>query len=71
MDQTLNANVANCLQTANHFGFTRVHNVCSGTITDVPWGTADIALGIVGGAFILSMVLIFAAMFFVIVRESW
>lgn len=46
MEQTINANIAACMQSANHFGFTRVHNVCTGNIRDVPWGSIDWALGL-------------------------
>lgn len=37
----VNANVSNCLRTAVDIGFYRVHNVCTGEITAVPWGAVD------------------------------
>jgi hypothetical protein len=27
-----------CLRSVSHIGYERVHNVCSNTVTDVPWG---------------------------------
>lgn len=36
-----NVNLAQCLVNATHWGFTRVHNVCSGVVHDVPWGAMD------------------------------
>lgn len=41
MDGTLNLNQAECLRDVVQLGFTQVHNVCAGTITNVPWGMAD------------------------------
>lgn len=38
---TLNENVAHCLKSMEHFGFSRVHNLCTGTFTDVPFGVID------------------------------
>ena len=30
-----------CLQKTNDIGQTIVHNICTGAITTVPWGSAD------------------------------
>lgn len=37
----VNANIAECVKSASHFGYTQYVNVCSGAITDVPWGGVD------------------------------
>lgn len=66
--QTFNINAAECLREAHHLGHTAVHNVCSGSVTDVPWGLGDwmanvglgaamtfivlVCAGIIGGLFI-------------------
>lgn len=52
---TINQNAATCIQSANDFGVTHYHNICTGIATNVPWGTSDWAL--VG-------LLIFVALFF-------
>jgi hypothetical protein len=39
--QTINANLAECLKSVGNIGYTSVHNVCSGTVTVVPWGHVD------------------------------
>lgn len=38
MDQTINANLAKCIQQVDHFGYTTYHNICSGTYVDLAWG---------------------------------
>jgi hypothetical protein len=37
----INQNVAMCIVKANNIGSTAVHNICSGTSSVVPWGSAD------------------------------
>lgn len=51
MNQTdVNLNHADCLRSVSDFGKTTVHNICNGSISEVPWGSADWALtiGIIG-----------------------
>lgn len=62
---TINANIAQCLKSAHYFGYTRIHNVCTSTTFDVPWGGADWALAfglagllIAGGFMLLSMAIV-------------
>lgn len=43
---TIDLNKAECLRESTFFGYTRLTNVCSGAVTDVPWGTMDYALAI-------------------------
>lgn len=31
-------NMAQCLRDVGRFGYNEIHNVCSGTVTTVPWG---------------------------------
>lgn len=69
----LNVNAAQCMKTASHFGFERVHNVCTQTVTDVPWGSADWAgLGVVAVLAVFVMA-VFAALAAMIVSDliSW
>lgn len=65
-DQTINANLAQCIQKMTHVGFTRVHNVCSGSVTDVPWGLGDwvliVGLGSLFALFLLAMTAIIFSM---------
>lgn len=61
----LNVNAAQCMKTASHFGFERVHNVCTKTVTDVPWGSADwaaVGVAAVLAAFVLTLFGALAAM---------
>ena len=37
-------NIADCLKTVNNIGNTMYQNVCNGSQTTVPWGSADWAL---------------------------
>lgn len=41
MDTNLNLNHADCLRTVNNIGGQVVKNICNGTETTVPWGSAD------------------------------
>lgn len=45
MIDTLNA--AACLRNAHYLGFTRIYNICTGAVNDVPWGSADWLIGVV------------------------
>lgn len=65
----LNINAAQCMKTASHFGFERVHNICAQTVTDVPWGSADwVGLGAIAVLAVLLLVL-FGALAAMIVRD--
>ena len=46
--QDINLNSSHCLRTVNDIGVQHIHNICSGIVTDVPWGTMDWVF--VGGA---------------------
>lgn len=37
----VNVNAAECIRSATHIGFERIHNICSGAVVDVPWGAGD------------------------------
>ena len=64
-----NVNLAECLKTVSDFGVNHIHNVCSGSITDVPWGSVD-WLGFFGIAgFIIAVILMFGAMATMIIRD--
>lgn len=68
---TINANVAECLKSMSHVGFTRVHNLCTGTVTDVPWGAGDWILGGTLLGFIAACALIMLALAAMILSDVW
>lgn len=41
MDQTINANFAQCIKYADHFGYTEYTNICNGAQHIVRWGGMD------------------------------
>lgn len=45
-----NVNLAVCIQKTTDFGVSHIHNVCSGAITDVAWGSVDwmLCIGLIG-----------------------
>lgn len=56
--QDLNLNATECLVRRIDFGVMHIHNVCNGSVVDVPWGMTDwaaVALisGIGGACFFL------------------
>lgn len=63
----VNLNQAKCLRDSAFAGYTRVTNVCTGQVTDVPWGTMDI----VGVALIISIGVLFVAMAAAICWRMW
>lgn len=40
-NQTIDFNAAECIKTMSDWGVNHVHNICAGTVQDLPWGTAD------------------------------
>ncbi len=44
MDQTVNANIAQCLVTKNHWGYDSIINVCTGSVRNVDWAMGDYAV---------------------------
>ena len=52
MNQTVNANLAHCIQSASSIGGTTYYDICANTTRWVPWGSADwlgaVALGGLG-----------------------
>ena len=41
MNQTVNANLAHCIQSASSIGGNTYYDICAGTTRWVPWGSAD------------------------------
>lgn len=37
-EQTVNANVAECIKSVESFGSTAYHNICNGAVSVLPWG---------------------------------
>jgi hypothetical protein len=65
----VNLNSADCLTTMTHFGFNRVHNICTGTATDIPWGAMDWGLGLFVSALALAVVVTILAVGTAILRD--
>ena len=61
----LNQNASQCIQTVNNFGSTAYHNICTGTVSNVPWGTLDWAACI----FVLVVFITVAAMLVAAFRD--
>lgn len=61
--QTFNVNAAECLRDVAQFGSTQVHNICSGTVTTVPWGLGEWATT----AALSMLALVMAALFTLLV----
>lgn len=70
-DTNVNLNAADCLRSVSDIGMNHVHNICTGTITDVPWGQADWLLAVILTIFLGGAGLLFIAMGFVIVRDQY
>jgi hypothetical protein len=71
MNSTVNANIAECLKTATHLGFNRVHNVCTGAQTDVPWGGIDWLLFLGVSGIVAAIILMVTAFAITILRDTW
>ncbi len=66
MTDTLNLNSADCLKTVRDIGVNHIHNICTGAVTDVPWGSLDwFVIIILGGVFaaVFATLIGFAIMF--------
>jgi hypothetical protein len=70
MAEDLNLNVAKCLREVTDFGVNHIHNICSGVVIDVPWGSVDWTLAIGGGAFGLVMLFLFGGLMIRLVWEG-
>jgi len=72
-ESTINANIAACIEKANHFGLTRVYNICNGNVTDVPWGAWDWTLVIAGSALLgtagIVVIMVFGVMGWTMFRD--
>jgi hypothetical protein len=66
----VNLNHADCLRSVTDFGKTTVHNICNGSISEVPWGSVDWAIAVVLGAFGAIIILAFVALAISTLREA-
>ena len=64
-----NLNVAVCLKEASYVGYDRIHNLCSGTITDVPWGTLQ-WVGLFGGILFGVFMTVLALMLLIMITRA-
>ncbi len=70
MDQTITANVSACLKSANHLGFTRIHNICTGATVDMPWGSADWLGAVFLSGLLLGMAAMCVGMAAIMIRDA-
>lgn len=70
-DHTVALNSADCIKSMMHFGFSRIHNICSGTIVDVPWGMMDwvMAMALIG--FFLTAGIMMMSLGLLVLKEFW
>lgn len=67
MEQTVNANIAQCLVTKNHWGYDSIINICTGSVRNVEWALGDYAsVGIFAltGLMLVGVLLMIATMLF-------
>ena len=62
MDQTINANMAQCIKSVTHIGHNAHHNICNGTVTNLPWGAGEWVLALFLAATLVGLVLILASL---------
>jgi hypothetical protein len=67
----INLNHADCLRSVTDFGKTTVHNICNGSVNEVPWGSADWALALGLTAFGAIFIFAFILAGIVIIREAF
>lgn len=70
-DTNVNLNASDCLRSVSDIGSTHVHNICTGTITDVPWGSADWMFAIVFALFLGGIGLMMLAMAWSTIRDRY
>lgn len=51
----VNLNSARCLKTMTNIGYDTVHNVCTNTVTIVPWGVIDWFENVIALLFMLAI----------------
>lgn len=57
----LNHNSAKCIKTMTSWGYDTIYNICSGSHTQVPWGSIDYILNVGGVAFLILFCLVLLA----------
>jgi hypothetical protein len=65
----INLNQADCLRSVSDFGTTTVHNICNGSINEVPWGSADWVLASVLLVIGAMVILLFVSMAIAMIRS--
>ncbi len=58
-----------CIQKVRDIGVTHLHNICNGTITNIPWGSTDWIMTVMFGGFFLIVMAMFARLTFEIWRR--
>lgn len=68
MENVVNLNQANCIQSAHGFFRETIHNICDGTETYIQYGSFDIILRLSAVVVIAIAILVFIAVFISIIR---
>jgi hypothetical protein len=68
--QDINISRSNCIKPVEHLGSTSYHNICNGTLTEVPWGINHYAKAVVGTVCILTFITLASIFIFCVVRDS-
>jgi hypothetical protein len=69
VDQTINANMAKCIQSVSHLGYTSYHNICTGAVTDLSWGGPDWVLGVLVTILFAIMIAALGGLLFMVVTD--
>lgn len=64
-----NLNFAQCIKSTADLGVTHVHNICTGTVTHLSWGSVDWLAFIGFGSLVTAAALTFLALGVMIVRD--
>jgi hypothetical protein len=69
MTEDLNVNLAKCLKESTDFGVNHIHNICTGSVVDVPWGSVDwlLCIGLIG--FLGGMAMLFGGMMYSVISD--
>lgn len=69
MKLALETTQADCLRSINNIGNNVVHNICSGEQVTIPWGSADWLGAIALSGVAVIVLVLFAALITMIVRD--
>lgn len=67
----MNVNSTECLKTVNFIGYQEVHNICTGAISTVNWGTADYIVVFGIGGFVTAMLAVMLLLVCAIAKDAF